>query len=112
MTWRKRASWRARAVRIASGCCSQRVVLPSISVKRNVTLPVGRLGMESLLVWHLAVHRLESACLLFDVYPNQWENASVGTLSHYTSSVRRESQTRSFGSRARSHSCAGQPNLT
>ena len=24
-----------------SGCCSQRVVLPSISVKRNVTVPVG-----------------------------------------------------------------------
>ena len=34
------ASWRARAACIATWCCSQRVVEPSMSVKRNVTVPV------------------------------------------------------------------------
>src|SRR4051812_1581324 len=48
MVARSSASWRARAARIASGWCSQRVVLPSISVKRNVTVPLGRSAMLSL----------------------------------------------------------------
>src|SRR5579862_9882458 len=39
---RRRASWRARAARIASGCSSQSRVLPSMSVKRKVTVPVGQ----------------------------------------------------------------------
>ncbi len=38
---RTTASCRARAGRIASGCCSQRRVDPSRSVKRNVTVPDG-----------------------------------------------------------------------
>src|SRR5436309_3184 len=42
MTAVRRASWRARAVRIASGCSSQSRLLPSISVNRKVTVPVGR----------------------------------------------------------------------
>src|SRR5207248_3333222 len=40
-----KASWRVRAARIVSGCCSQRRVLPSISVKRKVTVPIGRSGI-------------------------------------------------------------------
>src|SRR6266542_5158802 len=39
------ASCRAEAALIASGCCSQRRVLPSISVKRKVTVPVGSSGI-------------------------------------------------------------------
>jgi hypothetical protein len=41
MTSRSKASWRASASLIASGCCSQSVVLPSISVNRKETVPVG-----------------------------------------------------------------------
>src|SRR5687768_13609820 len=37
----RRVSWRARAVCMARGCCSHNRVLPSISVKRNVTVPLG-----------------------------------------------------------------------
>ena len=38
----------ARAVPIASGWCSQRVVLPSMSVNRNVTVPLGSSAMLTL----------------------------------------------------------------
>src|SRR5215470_8191852 len=41
MACRTSTSWRARAVRIASCCASQRRVLPSTSVNRNVTVPLG-----------------------------------------------------------------------
>src|SRR5688500_5201246 len=41
-----RASWRARAARIAPGWRSQSRVLPSMSVKRNVTVPVGWLDID------------------------------------------------------------------
>jgi hypothetical protein len=41
MTAAASASWRATAAPIVSGCCSQSRVLLSISVKRNVTVPVG-----------------------------------------------------------------------
>ena len=41
---RSRASWWARACCMAAGCCSQRVVLPSMSVNRKVTVPVGKGG--------------------------------------------------------------------
>src|SRR5689334_14982255 len=36
------ASWRSRAACICSGWCSHRVVLPSISVNRNVMVPDGK----------------------------------------------------------------------
>src|SRR5579871_2132631 len=42
MACRSTASCRARAERIASGYCSHSLVLPSISVNRNVTVPLGR----------------------------------------------------------------------
>src|SRR3712207_3144641 len=45
MAARISASWRPRAARIASGWCSQRAVLPSMSVNRKVTVPLGRLAM-------------------------------------------------------------------
>src|SRR5919201_47452 len=45
--WRS-ASCRASARRIASGCSSQSLVLPSMSVKRKVTVPVGRSGISDL----------------------------------------------------------------
>src|SRR5436309_998004 len=41
MHCRKSASWRASETRIASRCNSHNVVLPTISVKRNVTVPTG-----------------------------------------------------------------------
>ena len=39
----------ARAACIASWCCSQRVVEPSMSVNRKVTVPVGKSAMGGLL---------------------------------------------------------------
>src|SRR5579862_6989667 len=48
MTARSSVSWRARAPRIPSGCSSHRRVLPSMSVKRKVTVPSGRAGMDFL----------------------------------------------------------------
>src|SRR5579862_8782985 len=42
MAARRRASWRERARHIVSGCSSQSLVEPSISVKRKVSVPVGR----------------------------------------------------------------------
>ena len=44
-----RASWRAKAAAIAWGCCSHMRVLPSISVKRKVTVSSGSVGMQRLL---------------------------------------------------------------
>ncbi len=41
-------SCRASAAFIASGCCSQSWVLPSISVKKKVTVPVGNSGIRLL----------------------------------------------------------------
>src|SRR6266545_1479602 len=41
IAWRRMLSCCASASGIASGCCSQSRVLPSISVYRNVTVPVG-----------------------------------------------------------------------
>src|SRR5215212_3297380 len=41
MSRRRISSWRARVVRIVSGCLSQSLVEPSTSVKRKVTVPVG-----------------------------------------------------------------------
>ena len=41
MHWRSSASWRASAARIAACCVSHSRVLPSMSVNRNVTVPVG-----------------------------------------------------------------------
>src|SRR5829696_1915110 len=49
MAARSSASWRARAPCIAAGCSSQRRVLPSMSVNRKVTVPVGRPAMGLLL---------------------------------------------------------------
>src|SRR4051794_8518287 len=43
MACRIRASWRERAACICRGNCSQRFVEPSISVNKNVTVPLGRL---------------------------------------------------------------------
>src|SRR5690349_18134691 len=40
-----RASWRARARCITSGCCSQRRVLPSMSVNKKVIVPIGGSAM-------------------------------------------------------------------
>src|SRR5437867_2427043 len=53
MHWRSRASWLASAACIASCCVAQSRVLPSMSVKRNVTVPVGggaglTLGLEGM----------------------------------------------------------------
>src|SRR3954464_2015537 len=48
MAERRRSSWRARAARICSGCCSQREVEPSMSVKRKVTVPLGSSGIGKL----------------------------------------------------------------
>src|SRR6266545_4835847 len=42
IAWRMIASWRASAVVMAWGCCSHRRVLPSISVNKKVTVPLGR----------------------------------------------------------------------
>jgi hypothetical protein len=42
------AMWRATAVCMAARSRSQRAVLPSMSVKRKVTVPLGRLGMIGL----------------------------------------------------------------
>ena len=39
------ASWMTYASVIASGCCSQRLVLPSISVNRVVTVPDGSVNV-------------------------------------------------------------------
>jgi hypothetical protein len=44
----QQTSWRSRATRIASGYCSQSRVDPSISVNRNVTVPLGRAGIDFL----------------------------------------------------------------
>jgi TM2 domain-containing membrane protein YozV len=44
-------SWRASAGRIASGVCSHNCVLPSISVNRNVTVPLGRAACASEAGW-------------------------------------------------------------
>src|SRR5690242_18120162 len=49
MMSRKSWSWRATARCIAAGYCSQRLVLPSISVKRKVMVPVGYDGNPGLL---------------------------------------------------------------
>src|SRR5207249_8828922 len=46
MAARRRASWRARASRMVSGCSSHSRVLPSMSVKRKVTVPPGRVDMN------------------------------------------------------------------
>src|SRR5207237_417369 len=46
MAARSRASWRATAGPMASGCCSQSQVLPSMSVKRKVSVPDGVSGMR------------------------------------------------------------------
>src|SRR5690349_7623191 len=43
------ASWRTSACRIASGCCSQSHVLPSTSVNRKVTVPLGSSAILGLL---------------------------------------------------------------
>jgi len=58
-------------------------------------VPAGNSGITSLLVLHLVVHHLESACLLLDMYPKQWKNAAVKILSRIISyrSVRSKSQT-------------------
>ena len=50
------ASWRARAACIAAWCCSQRVVEPSMSVKRNVTVPVGNSATTAVLLVCWCVH--------------------------------------------------------
>jgi hypothetical protein len=42
-----RASWRASAACIASESRSQRAVLPSMSVRRNVTVPLGSSAMRT-----------------------------------------------------------------
>src|SRR5262249_40629727 len=42
MAVRRRALCRARAERMACGNCSQSLVLPSMSVKRKVTVPFGK----------------------------------------------------------------------
>src|SRR5438093_12170203 len=42
---RNSASWRASETCIASRCNSHNVVLPTISVNRNVTVPSGRGGV-------------------------------------------------------------------
>src|SRR5215210_6836674 len=41
------AKWRTMAVRMATESCSQRRVLPSTSVNRNVTVPLGKSRIES-----------------------------------------------------------------
>jgi hypothetical protein len=41
MAWRRIASWREKADCMAAGLASQRLVLPSISVNRKVTVPDG-----------------------------------------------------------------------
>src|ERR671933_2848764 len=43
MARRRIASWRAKAGCIARACVSQRLVLPSMSLNRKVTVPVGKL---------------------------------------------------------------------
>src|SRR5262245_42917467 len=45
MAPRSRASCRASAACIASGCCSQRRVLPSMSLNRKVTVPLGTFAL-------------------------------------------------------------------
>src|SRR5262245_45116060 len=41
MAARRSASWRAKAMRIMSGCSSHKRVEPSMSVKRKVMVPLG-----------------------------------------------------------------------
>jgi hypothetical protein len=41
----RRLSWRANAVFIASGYLSHSLVLPSMSVKRKVIFPLGRVAI-------------------------------------------------------------------
>src|SRR6186997_2533195 len=42
IAWCRTVSCRASATCIAAGCCSHNIVLPSMSVNRNVTVPVGK----------------------------------------------------------------------
>ena len=48
---RRISSWRASAVRMWSGRCSQDAVDPSTSVNRNVTVPEGRRTTAASLTW-------------------------------------------------------------
>src|SRR5215467_2009368 len=45
MASRSSALWRASAGSMVPGLCAQSLVLPSMSVKRNVTVPLGRSGI-------------------------------------------------------------------
>ena len=50
MAARSSSSWRRSASGIAARCCSQCCVLPSISVKSSVTVPVGRGAFRAIFV--------------------------------------------------------------
>ena len=50
IAWRSMASWRASAAGIAWGCRSHSAVLPSMSVNRKVTVPLGKRAVAARLL--------------------------------------------------------------